>query len=532
MSGMAALTGEQLQWGGAALATALGLAGVAGWRAGGRSSTTPGMASGRALEKELGAKAARTGHGPRNRPRLAQRLADSGNKVDDPHQWGMFLGAVDGRALYAQHEDSMAVVAIPRTGKTMRIAVGLVLDAPGAVLATSTKADLPLRTILARARKGPVGVFDPEDVAEMPVSQQVRWDPVAGCQDPDVAIARGRAWAAAAPMKGTTNGDWFADRAATILASLLHAAALDGRTMRDVARWAARLTTSEEPVTILTHHPAAEPGWAQKLAGQIHSRSDTTAGSIETTLSGLLDPLASPRVMDSVCPGPGDVVLDVARLFRGRGTLYLLSRGGDGSAAPLVSMLADHVITAAQAMSQSEPGGRLDPPLRLVLDEAANIAPLPKLPELMADSGGRGITTCAFFQSFAQMRRRWGPDGDKEIYDSATIRLVLGGLADDEALQRLSHLCGQHRVKRVSTSRNRGGGHGSGGSSTSTHTEWEPVMRPDQIRELPDGHALMFYRSRRVARLVLRGAWQRMDWAQLETDYEAATADRASGALR
>ena len=522
MNGLAALSTEHLQWGGAALVTALGAAGVAGWRAGGRGTTTPGMAAGRTLEKELGAKAARKKHGPRNRPQLAKQLAEAGTKVEDPNEWGMFLGVVDDRALYAQHEDSMAVVAIPRAGKTMRIAVGLVLDAPGAVMATSTKADLPQRTILARQRKGPVAVFDPQDVAGW--AEPVRWDPVAGCQDPDVAIARGRAWAAAAPMKGTTNGDWFSDRAATILAGLLHAAAVDGRTMRDVARWASHLTTSEEPVTILTHNPAAEPGWAQKLSGQIHSRSDTTAGSIEATLSGLLDPLSSPRVMDAVCPGTGDDVLDVARLIRDRGTLYLLSGTGDGSAAPLVSMLADHVITAAQAMSQHEPGGRLDPPLRLVLDEAANIAPLPKLPELMADSGGRGITTCAFFQSFAQMRRRWGPDGDKEIYDSATIRLVLGGLADDEALQRLSNLCGQHRVKRVSTSRNRGGGRGAGGSSTSTHYEWEPVMRPDQIRELPDGQALMFYRNRRVARLVLRGAWQRTDWPQLETDYAAAGA--------
>jgi TraM recognition site of TraD and TraG len=39
----------------------------------------------------------------------------------------------------------------------------------------------------------------------------------------------------------------------------------------------------------------------------------------------------------------------------------------------------------------SAPGGRLDPPLGLLLDEVANIDPLPQLPALMSFVGASGI---------------------------------------------------------------------------------------------------------------------------------------------
>ena len=65
---------------------------------------------------------------------------------------------LDGKVLYVQHEDSMWVYAPQRSGKTLYIAVGIVLDAPGPVLATSTKNDLLMYTAVhaqaARPRAG------------------------------------------------------------------------------------------------------------------------------------------------------------------------------------------------------------------------------------------------------------------------------------------------------------------------------------------------------------------------------------------
>ena len=63
------------------------------------------------------------------------------------------------RVVYARLEDQVLVLAPQRTGKSGLIADRIV-DHPGAVLATSTKADLLGTTEADRAQLGPVHVFN------------------------------------------------------------------------------------------------------------------------------------------------------------------------------------------------------------------------------------------------------------------------------------------------------------------------------------------------------------------------------------
>ncbi len=72
-----------------------------------------------------------------------------------------------------------------------------------------------------------------------------------------------------------------------------------------------------------------------------------------------------------------------------------------------VDSLVEDLVDATRRAAAASPGERLDPPL-LLLDEVANIAPLPSLPNLLADGGGSGINTVAVLQSLAQARTR-GP---------------------------------------------------------------------------------------------------------------------------
>ena len=86
--------------------------------------------------------------------------------------------------------------------------------------------------------------------------------------------------------------------------------------------------------------------------------------------------------------------------------------------------------------------GRLTPPLGLFLDECANIAPLPSLPQLVTDGAGQGITTMIVLQSMGQARARWGADGTAALWDGCTVKIVLGGLADTRDLEMVSRMCG------------------------------------------------------------------------------------------
>ena len=445
------------------------------------------------------------------RPSLA------GRKRPDPASWAMFLGSHPAGPLYAQHEDSVLVIGPPRMGKTLFFAVNAVLDAPGAVVATSTKAEIVRLTAMSREQGGrPIHVFDPEDIAGWP--DQLRWSPVTGCEDPGVASERSRAFVAAVPMgESTANADFFIQGADTVLRCLLHAAALSGRTMRDVAGWATDFD-NDEPLDILRGDDRASPGWHSTLRTFTRGAPETVS-STKMTLGLILKPLASPRVMAAVCPEPGEG-LDVERLLDQRGTLYLLSEGDDGSTAPFVTALADHIVKVAKRLSQRRPHGRLDPPLRLVLDEAANVAPLPSLAGLMSDSGGRGITPVVLIQSPDQGRNRWGEKGYGALWAAATAKLVLGGLADASDLEKLSQLCGETRKRRTSTTR----GTDQPGSVTESE-ERERVLPPDKILTLPVGQALLFYRNLRPALVRLRPWWQRKDADAIRRDQGRAPSE-------
>ena len=81
----------------------------------------------------------------------------------------------------------------------------------------------------------------------------------------------------------------------------------------------------------------------------------------------------------------------------------------------------------------------------LALDEVANIAPLPDLPQLVVEGGGQGVLTLACLQDLSQARARWGPEADGWLsLFGATV--MLRGIEDVKTLETLSTLAGEEEV--------------------------------------------------------------------------------------
>ena len=202
--------------------------------------------------------------------------------------------------------------------------------------------------------------------------------------------------------------------------------------------------------------------------------------------------LAIERVVQACCPFPGDE-LDIERLLLENGTLYLLGKGSRlGAVAPLITALADEVFDRAERLATRMPSRRLDPPLLGLLDEAPSIAPVPTLPELLADGRGRGIVIVYAMQSFSQAVTRWGAQRAQTMGNATTITAVLGGLTSPSDLSDLERVCGQRRVRRESTHRGSSGANNRDHSRT-TSWESETVLRADQIRTLGAGVALVLW---------------------------------------
>lgn len=468
---------------------------------GSKRSRDDGLPGYQDLEKRMGKKAALA------KAKQSLELPEDATEED----MIVALCKLDGQTLYVQHEDSMWVFAPQRSGKTLFLAVGIVLDAPGAVIATSTKNDLPMLTAVARERKGEVSVFDLQDISGW--ENKVRWNVIEGCEDPDEALARGKAWAGAQPMGDVKNGDFFNSKAAAVLGRFLHAAALGGKSVEDIVKWTNNFSNTE-PLDILRRHnaPAA---FTSRLQALISSRAGETVDSIQETLAGLLEPLSSPKAMHILSPRKGEG-FTMEKFLEKPNTMYLLTDGERSPVAPLVAMFADFMFRKAQRISQGAPGGRLWPVLTMVLDEAPNVAALPDMASALSDSGGRGIRIIGFSQSFAQNRQRWGAEAATAIRGTSSIRLFLPGLEELDELDKIARAAGTTRHQRVSTSQ------GRNGSSRTISEEERPVIRGYEIQQLPVGEAFMHYSNVAPARVKLTPWWERPDADQITKDKKAA----------
>lgn len=430
-----------------------------------------------------------------------------------PADVGYLLGSSHGRQVWATVEDSILLIGPPRSGKGLNIVINAILDAPGAVITTSTRPDNLTATLRARQRKGPVAVFDPQQLAPG-VPAGMRWSLVRGCEDPLTAMIRATGLSASTGLSagGVDNGSFWEGKTRTAIQTLLHAAALDGRDARSLYQWALNPTAAADAVRILQTSPRAADGWAESLEATIAS-DPRTRDSIWQGVSLAFAALADPRVLNAVTPEPGED-FDPARFLSESGTLYLLATGaGAGASAALVAALIEDVVETARKRAAASSGARLDPPMLAALDEIGNLAPLPSLPTLMAEGGGTGITTLPVLQSLAQAREKWGDNQANAIWDASIVKVILGGASNSRDLQDLSTLIGERDERTDSTTI---GDYGS--RSLQQSIRRVPVMPPDVIRTMPFGTGAILLRTARPIVADLRPWTGRSDAKVLQAD--------------
>ncbi len=392
----------------------------------------------------------------------------------------------------------------PRSGKTTSLAVPATLAAPGPVVLTSNKADAWAATAQLRgADTGEqVWTFDPQHIAREP--QTWAWDPIAeraGWRTPN-----GSPRTSFSPSM-MTRPVTFGARPAELLAALF----LAGTDLAGAYSW---LQAEQDPtaVTLLEH--GGYGALTRSLRASMKAPAETR-GSVLFTARTACRCLRGPQITAWTTPQPWLDVFDPAVFVTSRQSLYLLSKDGGGSAAPLVAALTDRVLRCAVQAAEDR-GGRLDPPLLAVLDEAANVCRIADLPQLYSHLGSRGVVPMTILQSYAQGEAVWGKSGMRSLWSAATVKLLGAGLDEASFVQDVSRLVGDHDVATDSFST------GPGRAPRTRSSRKEPILSAAQIRALPKGTALLMTTGAKPAMLRL------LPWYDGPRAAEVTVADAAA----
>lgn len=426
-------------------------------------------------------------------------------------------GGGPGRALLAaEPAQSVAVVGPTQSGKTTALAVPAILSWDGPVLAASVKTDLVGDTIDWRRRCGRVWCFDPGRATGLPASD---WSP----------LPAARTWAGARRVaadltevsrtSGTTaDGEFWYATAAKLLAPLLFAAAHAGLSMCDVVRW----VDTQEIAEVADVLASAGVPEAEQAARATWQRDDRSRSSVYTTAETVLEPFAEPG--RDAGPGPFDTPplgtprtgpadpasgpagpadpasgpVDPAGLLDGANTLYLCAPAHDQRRLRgLFTAVVKQVLEAAFERS-ARLGRPLDPALLVVLDEAANLAPLAELDGLAATCAGHGVQLVTVWQDLSQIFARYG-DRAATVVNNHRAKVFLSGTSDPRTLDHASHLVGDEELLVPSVTTD-----AAGTRSVTTSTVRRRLLPPEALRRLPAGGGVLVYGALPPARLALR----------------------------
>ena len=413
-------------------------------------------------------------------------------RVTVPQRGRLTLGR-SGRSLLAAGERQSVIVFAPtETHKTSGLAIPALLEWQGPVLVTSVKGDLLAETVARREQLGKVMIFDPAQVSGMEPS---RATPLWGASSWHGAmrVAHWLCAAARTSSGGLQDADFWFATAEKLLAPLLFAAASSSKTMSAVVRWLDEGPEANEAAVEKLLAEAGEPA-AQRAWQATKNREERQRSSVYTTAEMAIAAFADQRVMEETAGAD----YTPAALLDGRAnTLYLCApKHEQERLRTLFSTIVQELM--AVAYESAAVNGPLDPPLLLLLDEAANIAPIPNLDEIASTGAGQGIQLLSVFQDMAQVSTRYGRRA-ATIVNNHRAKLFGTGISDAETLTYVSRIVGPGEFEQ--RSRNTG----ERGRRSQTEGETYRDLAPaNVVRERDPGTALLIYGHLPPAKIRLR----------------------------
>lgn len=189
----------------------------------------------------------------------------------------------------------------------------------------------------------------------------------------------------------------------------------------------------------------------------------------------IIGAFADPRVLDASSRAD----YTPAELLDGRSnTLYLCAPAHEQERLRTLfaAMISELVAVVYEISAQT--GKPIDPPLLIVLDEAAITAPTPDLDVIASTGAGQGIQLVTVFQDLAQVESRYGKRA-QTIINNHRAKVFATGIGDPDTLTYIRQVTGDGEFRQRSETVNSGSRFQSRTKATS-----QPLLQPIPTRRI------------------------------------------------
>lgn len=404
-----------------------------------------------------------------------------------PKEAGYLVGEFKGIKVWVKIEDPMIIIGPSRSGKGWYIILNWIVDAPGPVIATSSKIDNARITMGIRQKKmgSTAWMFSPGDEDGKKLGKTLRWDPIDGCINEAVLLRRVKSFIPAGAFGGSTNSGHWDTLGQQLAAALFHAAACAGGSVEMIWKWVMNPSSAVHAVSAIRNHADGLLIHADFLEGVLNEPPEQRASSwgVLTTTLAFMD---SASAREWLTIPDGEENFSPKSFIFGNETIYMV--GDKEVSRPylrIIDALLAEIDFVAKDIAKKMPAQRLDPPLTYLLDEAGNFE-YAGLKELITAGGSVGRVGVAVFQSKEQLKE-YGDTAQGTLWDAAKVKIILPGGASSAELQDMEKLIGEVWVERQSQSFN------DQGISISSSEQKESIFTASEIREMEKGYCLLFY---------------------------------------
>ena len=417
---------------------------------------------------------------------------------------GIILGRLGRRYLMLGGQQGVALAAPPRAGKGVGVVIPNLLNWPDSVIVTDVKKEnWTITAGYRRARGHVVHLFDPLS------PRTARWNPFTYVSaQPDLRIDGVQK---IADMFYTevpgTDPFWIASARSLFLGIglyLLETPSLPA-TIGEVRRQG--MASDDEG---FAHH------WKRIIEGRNSGRfplsdecvralydvidlAPVTASSIRKTFTSRLDLWANP-LLDRATSGNDFDLRDLRKMPM---SLYVGVNPDDlHRLRPLLSLFFQQAIgLQTQSLPEHDPTLRCQ--LLLLLDEFATLGRIPVISEAASYLPGYNVRLVLIFQALSQLREVYGPHAAATLLKSLAARIVFAPKDYDEA-KEISEELGDSTVRARAISRPRfaqwGRRRGGQGGQVTVSEQRRPLLLPQEVKELGNEQALIFYEGLRPIR--------------------------------